>query len=33
MDTASKQKYDQYLKEVRISKNMLETAESKGEID
>ncbi len=32
MDTASKQKYDQYLKEVRISKDMLETAEMKGVI-
>ncbi len=33
MDTAIKQKYDQYLKDVRISKDMLETAKSKGKIE
>jgi predicted transposase/invertase (TIGR01784 family) len=33
MDTASKQKYDHYLKEVRISQDMLETAKSKGKIE
>ncbi len=32
MDTANKEKYDHYLKEVRISQDMLETAESKGKI-
>jgi len=33
MDTANKQQYDQYLKEIRISKDMLETAKSKGKIE
>jgi hypothetical protein len=33
MDTASKQQYDPYLKEIRISKDMLKTAKSKGKVD
>lgn len=33
MDTASKQQYDQYLKDVRISKDMIDTAVDRGKVE
>lgn len=33
MDAGTKQKYDQYIKEVRVSKDILDTAREKGKFE